>query len=67
VALTRYGEPVRTPICPYCGALKLLSAAELGEIEMRGQPDRTGLNRNAIDDVVVGHCYPAAIFERAAA
>ena len=51
-------EPVRTPIGRYGGALKALSAAELGEIALRGLLDRTGLDPAAVDDVVLGHCYP---------
>ena len=51
-------EPVRTPIGRYGGALKALSAAELGEAALRGLLDRTGLDPGAVDDVVLGHCYP---------
>ena len=51
-------EPVRTPIGRYGGALQPLSAAELGEIALRGLLDRTGLDPDAVDDVVLGHCYP---------
>src|SRR5580698_3378037 len=51
-------EPVRTPIGRYGGALKSLTAAELGEIALRGLIDRTGLDPAAVDDVVLGHCYP---------
>src|SRR5208282_4130711 len=36
------------------------SAAELGEIALRGLLDRTGLDRDAVDDVVLGHCYPSS-------
>ena len=53
-------EPVRTPIGRYGGALKSLSAAELGEIALRGLLDRTGLDPGAVDDVVLGHCYPSS-------
>ena len=53
-------EPVRTPIGRYGGALKPLSAAELGEIALRGLLDRTGLDPAAVDDVVLGHCYPSS-------
>ena len=51
-------EPVRTPIGRYGGALKALSAAELGERALRGLLVRTGLDPEAVDDVVLGHCYP---------
>ena len=53
-------EPVRTPIGRYGGALKPLSAAELGETALRGLLDRTGLDPAAVDDVVLGHCYPSS-------
>ena len=53
-------EPVRTPIGRYGGALKPLGAAELGEIALRGLLERTGLDVAAIDDVVLGHCYPSS-------
>jgi acetyl-CoA C-acetyltransferase len=51
-------EPVRTPIGRYGGSLKPLSAAELGETVLRALLDRTGLDPAAVDDVVLGHCYP---------
>jgi acetyl-CoA C-acetyltransferase len=53
-------EPVRTPIGRYGGALKSLTAAELGEIALRGLLDRTGLDPAAVDDVILGHCYPSS-------
>ena len=57
------------PIGRYGGTLKALTAAELGEIALRGLLDRTGLDPAAFDDVILGHCYPnseglAAVFER---
>jgi acetyl-CoA C-acetyltransferase len=53
-------EPVRTPIGRYGGSLKPLTAAELGETALRGLLDRTGLDPAAIDDVILGHCYPTS-------
>jgi acetyl-CoA C-acetyltransferase len=53
-------EPVRTPIGRYGGTLKPLTAAELGEIALRGLLDRTGLDPAAVDDVILGHCYPSS-------
>jgi acetyl-CoA C-acetyltransferase len=53
-------EPVRTPIGRYGGTLKSLTAAELGEIALRGLLDRTGLDPAAVDDVILGHCYPSS-------
>jgi acetyl-CoA C-acetyltransferase len=51
-------EPVRTPIGRYGGSFKSLTAAELGEVALRGLLERTGLEPDAVDDVVLGHCYP---------
>jgi acetyl-CoA C-acetyltransferase len=53
-------EPVRTSIGRYGGSLKPLTAAELGEIALRGLLDRTGLDPAAVDDVILGHCYPSS-------
>jgi acetyl-CoA C-acetyltransferase len=53
-------EPVRTPIGRYGGSLKPLSAAELGAQALRGLLARTGLVPDAVDDVVLGHCYPTS-------
>jgi acetyl-CoA C-acetyltransferase len=53
-------EPVRTPIGRYGGSLKSLTAAELGEIALRALLDRTGLDPAAVDDVILGHCYPTS-------
>ncbi|MWA04882.1 acetyl-CoA C-acyltransferase [Actinomadura sp. LD22] len=53
-------EPVRTPIGRYGGALKSLGAAELGEIALRGLLERTGLSPDAVEDVIVGNCYPSS-------
>ena len=53
-------EPVRTPIGRYGGSLKALTAAELGEVALRGLLDRTGLDPTAVDDVILGHCYPSS-------
>jgi acetyl-CoA C-acetyltransferase len=51
-------EPVRTPIGRYGGSLKPLSAADLGEVVLRGLLERTGLDPQAVDDVILGNCYP---------
>ncbi|MFF5990707.1 acetyl-CoA C-acetyltransferase [Prauserella flavalba] len=51
-------EPVRTPIGRFGGSLKSLTAAELGEAVLRGLLDRTGLDPAAVDEVILGHCYP---------
>jgi acetyl-CoA C-acetyltransferase len=53
-------EPVRTPIGRYGGSLRALSVAELGAQALRGLLDRTGIAPDAVDDVVLGHCYPTS-------
>ncbi|WP_370937095.1 acetyl-CoA C-acetyltransferase [Amycolatopsis sp. cg13] len=53
-------EPVRTPIGRFGGALKTVPAADLGTIALNGLLERTGLPADAIDDVILGHCYPSA-------
>ncbi|MGV9292625.1 acetyl-CoA C-acetyltransferase [Amycolatopsis sp. NPDC003676] len=53
-------EPVRTPIGRFGGALKSVPAADLGTIALKGLLERTGLPADAIDDVILGHCYPSA-------
>jgi len=51
-------EPVRTPVCAYGGSFKSLSIVELGVTAMRGLLDRTGINPEIVEDVILGHCYP---------
>ena len=51
-------EPVRTPVGRYGGSLKALSAAELGVVALRGLLERTGIDGDVVDDVVLGNCYP---------
>ncbi|MDT5093758.1 MAG: acetyl-CoA C-acetyltransferase [Mycobacterium sp.] len=51
-------EPVRTPIGRYGGMFKALSAVELGVAALKGLLDRTGLAPDAVQDVILGHCYP---------
>lgn len=52
-------EPVRTPIGRYNGALKSLTAVELGVVALQGLLGRTGIAPEAVEDVIVGHCYPS--------
>lgn len=49
-------EPVRTPIGRFGGVFKDLTAADLGSIALRGLIERTGLDGDLIEDVVLGHC-----------
>lgn len=51
-------EPVRTPIGRYGGMLKSLTAVELGVTALAGLLDRTGIDPGAVQDVILGHCYP---------
>jgi acetyl-CoA C-acetyltransferase len=51
-------EPVRTPIGRYGGMFKSQSAVELGVAALTGLLDRTGVPRDAVQDVILGHCYP---------
>jgi len=53
-------EPVRTPIGRFGGSLKSVPAAELATIALTGLLERTGIDPEAIDDVILGHCYPSA-------
>lgn len=51
-------EPVRTPIGRYGGMFKALSAVDLGVAALEGLLERTGLAPDAVQDVILGHCYP---------
>ncbi len=50
-------SPLRTAVGNFGGSLKDLSAAELGSTVIKAILDRTGLDPNAIDDVILGHGY----------
>ena len=52
-------EPVRTPIGRYGGMFKSLTAVDLGVAALKGLLERTGVAADAIDDVILGHCYPS--------
>jgi acetyl-CoA C-acetyltransferase len=51
-------EPVRTPIGRYGGMFQSLTAVELGVAALKGLLQRTGLAPDAVQDVILGHCYP---------
>ena len=51
-------EPVRTPIGRYGGMFGSLTAVDLGVAALTGLLDRTGVAAEAVDDVILGHCYP---------
>ncbi|MFP1150759.1 acetyl-CoA C-acetyltransferase [Mycobacterium sherrisii] len=51
-------EPVRAPIGRYGGKFTALSAVDLGVTALNGLLQRTGLAPEAVQDVILGHCYP---------
>jgi acetyl-CoA C-acetyltransferase len=51
-------EPVRTAVGGYGGMFKSVTAIELGVAALRGLLDRTGVDPDSIEDVILGHCYP---------
>jgi acetyl-CoA C-acetyltransferase len=51
-------EPVRTPVGGYGGQFKPVTAVDLGVAAVRELLDRTGIAPDAVDDVILGHCYP---------
>ena len=53
-------EPVRTPIGRYGGMFKSQTAVELGVAALKGLLERTGLTPEAVQDVILGHCYPSS-------
>jgi acetyl-CoA C-acetyltransferase len=53
-------EPVRTPIGRYGGMFRSLTAVDLGVAALRGLMDRTGIAPDAVEDVILGHCYPSS-------
>nr|WP_313775393.1 acetyl-CoA C-acetyltransferase [Mycobacterium sp.] len=52
-------EPVRTPIGRYGGMFQSLTAVELGVAALQGLLARTGIPVDAVEDVILGHCYPS--------
>jgi acetyl-CoA C-acetyltransferase len=52
-------EPVRTPIGRYGGMFKSLTAVDLGVAALRGLLERTDISPDAVEDVILGHCYPS--------
>src|ERR1700712_3264017 len=50
-------EPVRTPVGRYGGVFRDVPAAALAAV-IRGLLERTGLPGEAVDDVLLGQCYP---------
>ncbi len=50
-------EPLRTPVGRYGGALRDVPAAELAATVIRGLLDRTGIDGDVVEDVLLGQCY----------
>jgi acetyl-CoA C-acetyltransferase len=53
-------SPLRTPVGRFGGALRDVPAQDLATLVIREVLRRTGLAPDAVDDVVLGHCYPTA-------
>src|SRR6516225_8745957 len=53
-------EPIRTPIGRYGGMFKSLTAVDLGVAALKGLIERTGIPPEAVQDVILGHCYPSS-------
>jgi len=51
-------EPLRTPVGGYGGVLRDVGAAELAAVVIRELLARTGIDPAAVDDVILGQCYP---------
>src|SRR5918992_6273716 len=51
-------EPLRTPVGGFGGALRDVPAHELAATVISALMERTGLPPDAVDDVILGHCYP---------
>ncbi|TDE30980.1 acetyl-CoA C-acetyltransferase [Actinomadura sp. 6K520] len=53
-------EPLRTPIGRFGGVLKSVPPVELAATVIRALVARAGLPGDAVDEVILGHCYPSA-------
>ncbi|MHB8657141.1 MAG: acetyl-CoA C-acetyltransferase [Solirubrobacteraceae bacterium] len=51
-------EPLRTPVGRFGGVFREVAASELARTVITALLDRTGLPGDAIDDVLLGQCYP---------
>jgi acetyl-CoA C-acetyltransferase len=51
-------EPLRTPVGRYGGSLRDVPAHRLASTVIEGLLKRTGLDPDAVDDVLLGQCYP---------
>ncbi|QXJ22806.1 acetyl-CoA C-acetyltransferase [Actinomadura graeca] len=53
-------EPLRTPIGRFGGVFKTVPAVDLAATVITALVERTGLPGDAIDEVILGHCYPTS-------
>ena len=51
-------EPVRTPVGGFGGSLRDVPVQTLASTVIRALMERTGLPPEAVEDVLLGHCYP---------
>lgn len=51
-------EPLRTPVGGFGGSLRDVPAHTLASTVIGALMERTGLNPSAVDDVLLGNCYP---------
>src|SRR3954465_8260230 len=51
-------EPLCTPVGGYGGVFRDVTAAEIGATVVRAVLERTGIPPAAVDDVLLGQCYP---------
>jgi len=51
-------EPLRTPVGGYGGVFRDVTAAALAATVVRAVLARTGVPAEAVDDVILGQCYP---------
>jgi acetyl-CoA C-acetyltransferase len=52
-------SPVRTAVGSFGGTLRSTPAAELGSLVIKEVLERTGLDAEKVDDVILGHGYPS--------
>lgn len=51
-------SPVRTPVGGFGGSLRTIAPHTLASTVIRAVLDRTGLAPDAVDEVILGNCYP---------
>ena len=51
-------SPLRTPVGRFGGGLKDVPPQELAAVVVRALMSSTGLRADAVDDLILGHCYP---------